>query len=160
MKQAKAYMSLVYSEKPELWKTDLCPIGKVREWTESGEERPLPAWLNKEEHTIHTSILLKKGFTGPLNWYKQSIAGVTTKHEGELSDEVKTITVPVFYIGAQKDYVGLEAQARASTQQWSKGGFETTSIDAGHWVYIEKRKEYDEALKGWLEKTYSSGSKI
>lgn len=150
-------MSLVYPEDPKSWMTDLGPVGKAREWTESGKVTPLPSWLPKEENDMHTQILQKGGWTGPLNYYKQAMAGVTAASEQGVPSEQNFIRKPSFYIGASKDYICLEAMHRPSTEKWAKGGFETVSIDAGHWVHLEKRKEFDDALSAWLEKTFGIG---
>jgi soluble epoxide hydrolase/lipid-phosphate phosphatase len=66
--QPDSFAYICYSSNPDLWKSDLCPVGKLQDWLQGGKTAPLPSWITKEELDEHRSILSKGGYTGPLNW--------------------------------------------------------------------------------------------
>jgi hypothetical protein len=63
----------MYSDDPELWKSDFCPVGSLRNWVTAGKMAPLPTWLTAQERDEQSKIVLEKDYTGPLNWYEDAL---------------------------------------------------------------------------------------
>jgi len=61
-------MSLIYTDDPALQKNHFCPPGKVEEWLRSGTIAPRPKWISAQEAAVHSKVMLKGGYSGPLNW--------------------------------------------------------------------------------------------
>jgi pimeloyl-ACP methyl ester carboxylesterase len=66
-----------------------------------------------------------------------------------------SVRVPVLSIHAKKDVVVVPG-----TDQMMKMfilDLETVEVDSGHWVQLEKRDEFDEILKYWVDEVEKKG---
>jgi len=81
-----------------------------------------------------------------LNYYRGLLRGVQVEDEAGLTDEEKTIKVPVLAIGGAEDQASRSDFIELGTEPWAKGGFEFKVIEAGHWVMFEKPEEINRLL--------------
>jgi soluble epoxide hydrolase/lipid-phosphate phosphatase len=75
-----SYFSLVYPSDPDLWKTNLGPIGGLKEWLTADRRSPLPSYLTEADKERLTRALLDNGgVRAPLLWYNYMVDGYTAK---------------------------------------------------------------------------------
>lgn len=68
-------MALLFPADPLVWKTDFCPLGKLKEWLEAGKTGPLNPHLSDQEVAEYKS-LIKTDIDTNLNWSAFSLRGV------------------------------------------------------------------------------------
>lgn len=66
--QNESVTSCLYPGDPEIWKTDMGPVGAAKAFITAGKLLPLPEWLSASEVASHNQIFDGGGYTGPLNW--------------------------------------------------------------------------------------------
>lgn len=86
-----------------------------------------------------------------MNYYKALLRGVQATDEEALTDEDRTLRVPVLTIGGTQDLVTRADQIRAQTEPWAAGGYTEKTVDAGHWMMYETREEVSSILLEFLE---------
>lgn len=77
--------SLLYPTTPEVWKTDMGPLGAAERWITAGKVTAPPPWVSQEEFDTHTRIFQKGKYTGPLNWYISFLISRTKITPADLS---------------------------------------------------------------------------
>ena len=110
----------------------------------------LPAWLTEEDLDYYVAQYEQSGFRGPLNWYRN------IDHNLEITPQLENAKIerPALFIAGNKD-PGLS---------FGGGGWvdlmdhfmtdlrEKVYINgAGHWVQMERPKEVNEVLLGFLK---------
>lgn len=86
-----------------------------------------------------------------MNYYKALLRGVQADDEACLTDEDRTLRVPVLAIGGAQDVVTRADQLRAQTEPWAAAGYTERIVDAGHWMMHEDREGVSSALLEFLE---------
>jgi soluble epoxide hydrolase/lipid-phosphate phosphatase len=124
----------------------------MEEWIKERKTTKLAPWVKQTELDTHDKILKAGGYTGPLNWYKQGMAGVTHASELKISPEYESIkiTTPTLFVGCEKDMVCLPAFQLARMKDFIQD-LTVKSLESSHWVMIEKPKEMWEFVQGWIE---------
>lgn len=54
--QIDSFYSIVFPDDPLIWKTDMAPLGKAREWVEQNKQRPRAAFWTAEVGIYPTLI--------------------------------------------------------------------------------------------------------
>lgn len=149
-KHHDSFTSLLYPTDAAVWKTDVCPIGKLKEWIIADKSSERPSYITKKEQKTHSKILLNGGYTGPLNWYKAAMSGLN--RSPTLDTGRQSIKKHVVFISGAKDAVGRPELAQQTADAGRQSGLlpdiETFVVpDAGHWVQVEKSKEVSDILK-------------
>jgi soluble epoxide hydrolase/lipid-phosphate phosphatase len=81
--QWDSYLSLIFPSDPNLWKTDLCPIGGLKAWLELDRKSPLPSYVSQDEKERITKALLGQGgMKAPVLWYNLVTSGLRAKDDG------------------------------------------------------------------------------
>jgi soluble epoxide hydrolase/lipid-phosphate phosphatase len=57
----------MYSMDTTIWKTDFCPLGKLRAWVEYDKRAPLPAYETKTDRAYRLARVNADGFIAPTN---------------------------------------------------------------------------------------------
>ncbi|GAD96888.1 epoxide hydrolase, putative [Paecilomyces variotii No. 5] len=136
-----SFTSLVYPTVPEVWKTDMGPLGAAKKWITSGKVTPPPPWLSQEELDTHTRILQKGGYTGPLNWYKAAARGINQEFVSKFTtDESKSLDIPSLLVTATYDCACPPQFQKPRTEQYLRKS-RTEQLDCGHWIPLEKADE-------------------
>jgi len=146
-----SFMSIFWPANPELWKTDMAPVGAIETWIMNDRgigERP--SYLSAEELERLKAPLVKNGFSANLNWYKNSFSGQDKEDDAQIAADRHTITVPSFFGAAMKDYVCLESWGKAA---FAKDCAEATvkEYDSDHWVQIAQPAKVCADLGAWLK---------
>ncbi|TFK77218.1 alpha/beta-hydrolase [Pluteus cervinus] len=149
-KHSKGFSSLLVSEDPTLWIQNLCPLGAVRAWLESGQETAYASYISEEDRNEFFGILQKNGWTGPFNWYKIMTSGLDAADDTSIPQENYRNDKPVFFGGTTKDCVCLAGLHKAGTEQFCSN---TTlrEFDSAHWVMWEANDEVNKELFAWVQ---------
>ncbi|EJP66152.1 epoxide hydrolase, putative [Beauveria bassiana ARSEF 2860] len=137
--------SLLYPADPDDWKKYFAPVEKAAAFVRAGRLGPLPTWFDLTEYTIRDRILAKKGYQGPLNWYKAAMRGVNIPDESVLPDEARYCGVPTLFVAASQDFVTRADAQGANTRKWARD-LRVKELDCGHWVQLEKPEELHSSL--------------
>lgn len=132
------------------------PIGKAKEYITSGRKGPKPTWISEEELDAHSSVMLRGGYTGPLNWYKAASANVDRPNLPKIPEEHLTLKFPVLIIAAKEDYITRPEMAFKAAQEGKEQGYlpdvEVKQFETGHWVQLEKPRELCETIVEFVER--------
>lgn len=130
----------------------MCEPGATEAWFNEGKTSEIASWVSQEDLETHGKILQSGGLTGPLNWYKQAMAGITHASEARISPDYATtnFTTPTLYIGCANDPVCLpDVQVAGMKDNFSD--FTVKMLNTGHWCMIEKPEELWELTHNWIE---------
>lgn len=141
----------MYPQDVSIWKTDLCPVGKAKEWVTAGKTTPLPSWETKVDRAYRIALFKSGGLTAPLNWYKSMIRNVDAKAVNAIPPQNLVLSQPVLFIGGSIDYVSRpELMQMIASQGLAEGWLPTVQVKivegGSHWVLLEKHKEVSRIL--------------
>jgi len=148
-KNIDSLYSLVFPDDPTIWKTELVPFGKAREWVEQNKQLPRAHFWTAEQQEAHKQALLKKGLRGPFNWYKGRINGMNDTSEIAIPVEAYQISIPIFFGGALKDVLCFPNINEAMMGK-TCSNLVSKNFDACHWIMLEVPGELNEALSGFF----------
>ncbi len=138
---------------PKIWIANLCEPGGMEAWFAEKKTTELAPWLTPTELETHGKIMKIGGLTGPLNWYKQAMAGITHASEARISGPeyaAKRFEIPTLFVGSKQDMIGIPALQEAGMKDFFDD-LTIKSVDASHWIMIEKPKEMWEIVHAWIE---------
>ncbi|KZS99628.1 alpha/beta-hydrolase [Laetiporus sulphureus 93-53] len=144
----ESFLTLSYPSDPTIWRTHLCPRGGIKAHLLSGDIAPSPSYLT-ETATISTAIL-SGGLKGAFNWYRIMLDGITDSDDKQISESRQTITQPVFFGAANRDYVCVPALALARMKEFCPD-LTVKEFDLGHWVQLEAPDEVNCELAAWIQ---------
>ncbi|KAK7019099.1 epoxide hydrolase [Favolaschia claudopus] len=150
-KNIDSFLSLVYPETPEQWKTSLTVEGATRTWLETNTIKPLPAYMSTEDAEYLKASLLSGGVSAPLCFYRATDEDANIEEDAQLPPSARDISMPVLYIAFNKDYVALPAFADVGHQKYIKGPFTRKELAVDHWGLLSHPAEVNDILLGWLE---------
>ena len=143
---ADSFIDLAFASDPALWKTDLAPLGKVRDWVGDGRRTNRASYMTEYDYKIVRQYIVE-GMQPKLNWYKSTIANTDWDDEKNLDPNIQR---PVLYIGGTKDYVCL-IQAFANQKQYI-ADLETVELETSHWVMEERPADVNQAINKWMKR--------
>jgi pimeloyl-ACP methyl ester carboxylesterase len=143
--------SLLYPSDPEDWKKYFAPLGEAQEYVREGRLGPLPSWFTLAEYTMHDRIISKKGYRGPLNWYKAAMRGINLADEEGIADEDLFCDVPTLLVVSDRDYVTRADMQSEQTLKWAKRLRIETIRDCGHWIQLEHPDDLQALLEEFVE---------
>jgi soluble epoxide hydrolase / lipid-phosphate phosphatase len=124
----------------------------MKAWIKEKKTTELAPWLTQSELETHSAILKSGGMTGPLNWYKQAMAGITHASEARINPNYPTtrFTIPTLFVGCEQDMICIPAMQVAGMKDFFDDlTFKT--LNCSHWVLIEQPKELWEIVQPWIE---------
>lgn len=126
----------------------LAAINGTREWLTAGKTGPLPSWLEQEDKNRWLRINSQKNtIAASLNYYRSLMRGTQAKDEDPLTDDQRTLRVPVLGICGSDDMVTRADQIGGGIRPYASKGYNEIVLEgAGHWVMLERRKEVSNAL--------------
>jgi len=145
-----SFFSLVWPRDPMIWRTDMCPVGAAKAWILADKQTPLPWYMTEEDKRIRTEILLKDGFTAPLNWYKFNVFGHAAEEEKSIPLDKYDIHQPIFFAGCAKDYICLPEMMLARLAKHCKD-VTYKEFDSDHWLMLSHADELNKELLAWIE---------
>ncbi|KAJ9298635.1 hypothetical protein DTO271G3_3602 [Paecilomyces variotii] len=141
--------SLLYPTTPEVWKTDMGPLGAAERWITAGNVTAPPPWVSQEELDMHTRIFQKGKSMGPLNWYKSAARRVDQEYYSTFTtDESKSLDIPSLLVTAAYDRVCVPELQKPRTEQYLHNN-RTEEFECGHWIPLEKPDELVRLLEGF-----------
>jgi pimeloyl-ACP methyl ester carboxylesterase len=143
---ADSFLDLAYASDPILWKTDLAPLGKVREWLTNKKTSTRASYLTDKDYEIMRQCMTE-GMQPKLNWYKSAIINIDWDDDKNLDPTMKR---PVLYFAGLKDYICVP-QIFADQKKYI-ADLETIEMDTGHWIMEEKADDVNQAVEKWIQK--------
>jgi len=109
-----------------------------------------------EEVAVVYQQIERQGFAGPTNWYRTS--AINSDDEIKLKPP-KEIHSKVLFIAATNDEaLPPTTENLAPIHQYAVGGVEVKYVESGHFVQLEKDKEVNEIIEGWLNKQHQDSA--
>ncbi|KAI0444582.1 alpha/beta-hydrolase [Xylaria telfairii] len=143
----ESYFHLIYHTDSSLWGTDFAQITAARAWLAANKTTELPSWLSTEDKaTFLRTYSEPDTVVGSLNYYKALMRGVQAAGEASLTDDDRTLKVPVLGIVGADDVVTLPDAVAGGTEPWAAAGYEERVVQAGHWLMLEKPDEVSQIL--------------
>ncbi|PBK87786.1 alpha/beta-hydrolase [Armillaria gallica] len=147
----ESLLRLLYGQDPKLMISDFAPTGALKAYLLQGKtDGPLASYITEEEKDFHKKELLDGGMASCLNWYRVMTSGIDAEDNKAAPEEYLEVTNPVFYGGALKDFVALNAVNKAGTVEKCKNAT-IHEYDGGHWVMWEAKDEVNKDLLNWLK---------
>ncbi|CAF0855863.1 unnamed protein product [Adineta steineri] len=143
---ADGALDIWYSSDPTLWKTDLAPLGRLREWMTKKKRTNRASYLTDKDYEIVRQVITE-GVQSKLNWYKSFIVNIDWDDEKDLDPTIKR---PVLYVAGTKDYI-LVPQFFANQKQHIPN-LETIELNTSHWTMEEKPEDVNQIVEKWIEK--------
>ena len=141
------FLELSFSSDPTLFKTDLAPLGKAREWMTNTEKSTTRAnFLTEEDYQIMRGVITEK-MQPKLNWYRSAMSNVDWADEKDLDPNLKC---PLLYVAGLKDYVCVP-QLFLDQKNYTED-FESAEVDTSHWTMEEQPDQVNQIIKTWIEK--------
>jgi pimeloyl-ACP methyl ester carboxylesterase len=142
----ESFIDLAFANDSILWKTNLAPVGKVRDWLTNGNRTTRGSYMTDNDYKIFRQYLAE-GMQPKLNWYKALIANIDWNDEKDLDPVVKR---PMLFIGGTKDYISLIASYGGPNQYITD--LETVALETGHWVMEEDPDAVNREIHRWIKK--------
>ncbi|CAG9990266.1 unnamed protein product [Clonostachys byssicola] len=143
----ESFWHLVFPENHTIWVEHLAPISAARSWLEAETKTYDPSFLSAAYKSDWLAWMSRPNATeSGLNCYRSQLRGINDADESTLKTEDWELHVPVLAIGGSLDPIGRADLMVASTQPWALGGFETKTLDSGHWTAQELPNEVNELL--------------
>ncbi|KAF2264110.1 putative epoxide hydrolase [Lojkania enalia] len=146
-----SFVSLLYPQHPEDWKTTMGPIGAAKSWITNAKVTPLPAWLSEDDVQKRNQIFKRGGYTAPLNWYKGIMHKVDEPYNSTLTtEESKSIGLPSLVIVSEYDYVCVPDFQKPTANAYLCN-HRIERLQCGHWIPLEKPTEFVALLKSFAK---------
>ncbi|KZT00187.1 epoxide hydrolase [Laetiporus sulphureus 93-53] len=146
----ESFLTLSYPSDPTIWRTHLCPRGGIKAHLLSGDIAPSPSYLTETDKKAISTAILSGGLKGAFNWYRIMLDGITDSDDKQISESRQTITQPVFFGAANRDYVCVPALALARMKEFCPD-LTVKEFDLGHWVQLEAPEEVNRELAAWIQ---------
>ncbi|KAF5027511.1 hypothetical protein F66182_382 [Fusarium sp. NRRL 66182] len=144
----ESFFHLAYADDPKLWVKGLAAINGTREWLTAGQKGPLPPWLTEQDKARWLDINSQKNtVAASLNYYRSLMRGTQAQDEEPLTDQQRTLQVPVLGICGGQDMVTRADQIGRGIRPYASQGYTEVILEgAGHWVMLERRQDVSNAL--------------
>ena len=151
-KNVDNFIDLLFANNTALAKTDVAPVGKLRQWLTNGNRTARASYMTDADYvTVRTYLA---GLMQPkLNWFKAIIANVDWEYEKTLN---ATVRRPVLFMSGTRDYIGIPGAAARQSQFISN--LKTIEVDSGHWLMEEKPEKVNEEVDQWIKKIMSTNA--
>lgn len=139
----ESYFHLVFAANNSAWGEDLAGLGAARAWLTATKLTEIPSYLTEEDKATWLSISGKENATeAPLNYYRSIMRGTQMPDEQVLTNEQRTLKVPVLGLCGVEDLVTRSDQLGAQIKPWASNGYTEKAVEgAGHWLMLDKREE-------------------
>ncbi|KAH6638715.1 putative epoxide hydrolase 2 [Boeremia exigua] len=144
--------SLYYTSNTTNWVEHFNKVGMLQKWlaadqtAEYGNE-----FITNSTREQWVSITRAQGgLEAPLKWYKAFLQGINSADEDDIRSTSGKIEQPSLFIAAEQDTVGIPA-AQLSAMLPYAPAMQIRTIDAGHFVHVEKAREVNEVLYDFFQ---------
>jgi soluble epoxide hydrolase / lipid-phosphate phosphatase len=120
------------------WDRDFANLGAARSWLNANKTTPPPAYLTEKDIDVWMTAFSQPNATETsLNYYKTVMYGIQAADEEDLTDEDRTLTVPVLAVGGTKDLVTRVEELEGQLKPWAPNGFTIRTLETSHWMMWE-----------------------
>ena len=140
--------------KPETMKDIFCTEDGIKNYLLDNRKQDVQPYATKEMREEFVGRMSRDGFTGPLLWYNAMLEGLHLETEKKVLNETTVVKVPMLFIAAMQDPLGLPAAIHRPVQMGLLPDLTIEEVDAGHWCMLAKPKEVGEALTKWLRNKF------
>ncbi|KAF7784605.1 hypothetical protein Agabi119p4_770 [Agaricus bisporus var. burnettii] len=133
-----------------IWPQALYSLGETRKWIERNVPVEIEPSIPEEEHAYKREQLKKSGLRAAMCWYTVSVKNLELEEIKQIPHSAYTIEKPVFLGLTEKDPLCPPAISKPSAEQFCKN-VTIKVFDCGHWIFWEKRDEFNKELAAWLE---------
>ncbi|CAG7557388.1 unnamed protein product [Fusarium equiseti] len=148
----ESFFHLVFPTENLKWTENLGALGAARAWLNNNTITPLPNYMTEEDKSTWMAEFSKPNATETsMNYYKALLRGVNAKDEENLTNEDRTLHVPVLTVGGSEDVVARPENMGLGTEPFAAAGWTHKVVNAGHWMMYEDREGLRDALLEFLE---------
>ncbi|KAJ7651853.1 alpha/beta-hydrolase [Mycena rosella] len=133
-KNIDSFLCLVYPEKTEIWKDNMCVEGGARAWIEGNTINPVASYMTPELLGHERSALLKGGLAAPLCWYKVLLEDAKAADDAAVPAEAHAVMQPLLFVASTRDPVCLPIFGDTNHGKHAKGVVTRREIAGDHWV--------------------------
>lgn len=134
----------------DIWRTNFCPTGKLKEWLLAEKRLPRRAsFLTDSDYYVYLGYILE-GIQPKLNWYIAQYNSINKEDEQDLDPNLQ---VPCLYIGASRDPVAVPVLFTSQKQYISQ--LTVLEMNATHWIMEEMPQAVNEAIAKWIINIFS-----
>jgi len=130
----------------------LCHYDALEDFIRNDRRQPLKDYARdpafKEEWL---SRFKRDGMTGPLNWYRAMQSNIHWDVEMKIPQERYVLKIPVLFIGATMDPVGLSSLILGPQKAGLLPDLTIKEVESGHWQTYETPEKTGPILASWLE---------
>jgi len=128
------------------------PIGALQEWLAADKraEYGNDFITNSTREQWKNIVRAQGGVEANLKWYKSYLRGINSADENEIRSMSGVIEQPSLFIAAERDSVGIPSEQLRSTLPYAPG-MQIRTVDAGHFLHIERADEVNEALYDFVQ---------
>ncbi|THU93375.1 alpha/beta-hydrolase [Dendrothele bispora CBS 962.96] len=145
-----AFCGLVWADDPRTWDTHLSPRGAIKEYLLSGTVLPPASWYKEEDRQQQTNALLMGGFSGPLNYYKLLLSGLSNDDDATIPVEKYETDKPTFFGVAIEDFKAIIPVVKANFAKSCKNAT-IKDFETSHWPQLQAPDEVNKELLAWIE---------
>ncbi|KAI7767329.1 hypothetical protein LZL87_014350 [Fusarium oxysporum] len=128
---------------------------RMRKFVSEGRTQPtLPYATSEHKADFMARLGRDGGFNAPSCWYKAWTLGLQNEADNLVAEDAKTINVPAFFWGAEKDAVCKPALLQPSVDAGLLPNVKSVTRQGGHWALLEKPVEFGQDVIGWLQATF------
>ncbi|CAF3417890.1 unnamed protein product [Rotaria socialis] len=142
---ADRFLDLAYASDPALWKTDLAPLGKVREWVTNKKATTRASYLTDKDYEVMHQCLTE-GMQPKLNWYKSALANIDWDDEKNLDYKIKQ---PVLYISGTKDCICIPKFFAGQSEHITD--LKSVELETSHWTMEENPESVNHEVETWIK---------
>ncbi|RGP78792.1 epoxide hydrolase 2 [Fusarium longipes] len=147
----ESFFNLVFATENHKWIDNLGALGSARAWLENDTKTQLPAYMTEEDRAVWLAAFSKpNATTASMNYYKGLLRGINAEDEENLTDEDRTLRVPVLTMGGIQDTIAREDHQRMGTEPFAAAGYTHKTVNGGHWLIYEDREGIKDALLEFL----------
>ena len=137
----------------EGWVDLMCQPDGLKDFLERDGRAEVQSYATEEMRKAWVERMEKDGMEAPFCWYKAQAFG---HQDGEANEENAVVNVPTLFVGFDKDFVCRPELIGLSEQKGLLPKLTKVQLEGSHWGLLDKKKEFGEAVVGWLERTYSA----
>ncbi|TFK21810.1 alpha/beta-hydrolase [Coprinopsis marcescibilis] len=150
-KHAKSFSDILWAKDPAAYKWAFCPSGSLQKFLETDSSVPRATYISNEDIKATEEIHFKKGFSGPLAYYKLETSGLGLEDSKSIPVENYTIAKPVLFIAAAQDAVAIPVLMEQSLHKYCTNSSQKTVV-TGHWAFLEAADEVNSLIHDWAKK--------
>ena len=139
---------------PTTWMETLCKQDGLKNYLLEDRKQEVLPYATTDMRKDFVKRMSNDGFAGPLLWYNALLEGLHLETERKMLHETNVVKVPVLFIAATKDPLGLKAAIEQPIQLGLLPDLTIEEVEAPHWCMLAKPKEVGEGLTKWLKSKF------